>query len=280
MAQTRSRSKGSTAGPNQGGTVEVVEEKKRERAITASANKFDPFEEGIFQTRKVWRFELIGDKPVNLILKTSDLRAKNPETGKMENIRYSPTEDSIWVREQGDTVKKEDILFVDGYLDVPNTEENLLIYLFVHPEYNKVYRLEDNEEKAKLGLVDISLMRDALNLVFTSSEEELRVIATALGFPNETLAQCQNALAGYAQQKPKEFMDMFDSPKVQLTALVKTAFKQSVVTSDGNFFKWADGGKIMGHLPGVIPEEYLVMVLSEPSEQHSLIVDEIKRRIK
>jgi len=233
-----------------------------------------------FSSKKVWVFELIGIKPAVLKISNNDLRSYNKETQRYEAIRFCENEDSIWVSEQPEQVKKGFNIFSDGSLEVDNTETTRLEFLFRHPDYNKKFRLVDRDRDAKAQLQESKAVYEAQKTAWEMKLAELRVLAMAKGFPTESEAIMRTAMVDFARTNHEAFMDMLDNPIIKITAKLRDAMNKGVISNDGTHLRWADSGSKIITLPnGVEAVEYASRHFVNPTEGNTAFLQELDRKV-
>lgn len=234
-----------------------------------------------FSSKKVWVFELIGIKPAVLKIANNDLRAYNSNTKRYEAIRFCENEDSIWVSEQPEQVKKGFNIFSDGSLEVDNTETTRLEFLFRHPDYNKKFRLVDRDRDAKAQLEESKAVYEAQKTAWEMNLSDLRVLAMAKGFPTESEAIMRTAMVDFARTNHEAFVDMLDNPIVKITAKLRDAMNRGVISNDGTHLRWADSGSKIITLPnGVEAVEYAARHFVNPTEGNTAFLQELDRKLK
>lgn len=237
-----------------------------------------------FSSKNVWVFELTGNKPAILKLRNdaSINRAYNKETKRHEAIRYCKNEDSVWVSEQAENVVKGSIAFSDGSLEVAYNETTLLEFLFRHPEYNKSFRLLDRDRDAKEDLDRFEIEFEAMDKAKRASYADLKLIALAKGFEASSEAVCRRQMYDYARRSPEDFLDAFDNDAIEVSAMLRMAMNQGVLSSDGTHLRWADSNKRILTLPaGAEPVAYAsVQLVDKTNAQNQATLEELKRQLK
>lgn len=256
--------------PSQGATHDKVVKAKKD-----ILNDID------FAERDLWRFELIGNAPVVMLLGNNNIKAYNPSNGRHENIRYCQGEDTIWVSDQPKMVEKTSVQFNNGFLEVHPTEDTLLEFLFRHPDYNKKFRLIDRERDAREEKESIVVLMEATQKALGADFSSLQVVARALGLDYETEELCRMSCYKYANNHPKKFLESFDNELMQVVSTIKEAMDTSVLTIDGDSVKWGDSGKVVQVCPtGVEPTNYFAQVLVNPTDKNVAVLSEIRKRLK
>lgn len=237
-----------------------------------------------FSTKNVWVFELTGNKPAILKLRNDANinRAYNEESKRYEAIRYCENEDSIWVSEQPEQVKKGSVAFSDGTLEVPYNQTTLLEFLFRHPEFNSSFRLLDRDRDAKEDLDQFELEFEAMSKAKKAPYSDLKLIALAKGLESSSEAVCRRHMYDYARRSPVDFLDAFDNDSIEVSAMLRMAMNQGVLSSDGVNLRWADSNQRIMTLPaGADPVAYAsVQLVDKTNPQHQATLDELKRKLK
>lgn len=233
-----------------------------------------------FSSRHQWVFELMGKKPAILKISNDDLRAYHEEEKRYKAIRFCENEDSIWVEEQSEQVKKGFIIFNDGTLEVSPTESTKLEFLFRHPEFNKSFRLLDRERDAVSKLKDQELLMQAMNKAYKAPFSEIKMVAMAKGLEASSESVCRIAMMDYARTNPEAFLDAFDNDLIRISALVREAINLGVISNDGKHLRWQDSqNRIMTLAQGVDPIDYAATRLIDPTEENIALVKEIERKV-
>lgn len=224
-------------------------------------------------SRNSWVFELTGIKPAVFKIRNDagENRALNEKTGRFEAIRYCSNEDSVWVSEQSKQMKKGFIIFSDGTLEVPFNETAKLEFLFRHPEYNKTFRLLDRERDAKADLERIDLEFSAMEKAKKAPFSELKLIALAKGYDSSSEAVCRRAMYDYARSNPEAFLDAFDNDSIRISAKLRMAMNQGVITSDGTHLRWSDNSQRFMTIPaGADPIAYAATILVDSTNDQNV----------
>lgn len=233
-----------------------------------------------YNSKNVWVFESITIKPKVLKIANDNLKALNPKTGRHEAIRFCDNEDSIWVKEQSDIVKKGFLYLENGSLEVPYHETAKLDFLFNHPEYNKVFRLLDRERDAKSKYAEQQVVFEAQMKAMKSDFKELAIIARAKGLDFESEILCRNAMVDYARINPKEFLEAFDSELVQIVSKLKHAESLGIINFNGSQLRWTDSGQAFMTVPkGRDYIDYAAHLLVEPNDKNTATLKELYKQI-
>ena len=172
------------------------------------------------------------------------------ESGYNREIRYCPAEKSIFVDEQSETARREQIVFRDKTLMVLHTMPNLIEYLRSHPD-NKangggIFIEVNNEINAEEELEKEFLMHDAISYIKESDVDTLLPLALSYGISGDLSSlEIKRALIQQAKGNPKAFMENVNSPLVQLKALVITSLDFQILKSKSDGMYWYDSNQII-----------------------------------
>lgn len=93
-------------------------------------------------------------------------------------IRYSMYHDSPFVKDQKEgEVHRVPIIFEEGVMVISHSNETLLKFLRVHPQYDVTFMELNHEKMAKEELAELNLEYDAMHFAKTS---DIEVLASAL----------------------------------------------------------------------------------------------------
>lgn len=277
MANTRTRKANSSQSTKSTPKSESLSE---DTAVATKKPKAKVVDIPDFSSKNQWIFELTGIKPAIFKISNDDLRSLNEDSGRYEAIRFCENEDSIWVSEQPEKVKKGFIVFNDGTLEVSPTESTKLEFLFRHPEYNKSFRLLDRERDATAKLKDQEVLMEALNKAMKTPFKELRIVALAKGIDSASEAVCRTAMIDFARNNPSAFLDAFDNDLIRISAKVREAINLGIIDNDGKHLRWTDNGKrIMTLVAGVDPIEYAATRLVDVTDENKALLAELDRKM-
>ena len=263
------------AAPRRGNTS-----KENNSTTQAKTAEKAPWENYNFKDNPTWLFETTRMKPVLWVLKNDVTnRAYNPNSKENEPVRYAQGEYSIFVSEQSEKVRVEQVVFEDGLLSVNSNESTLLKFLFAHPDFGKTFRLVDRAGDAKAENERMKLELEARTKVLSSSFEELKVIANVLGLETQVEEVCRLELSKYASRNPEKILSMFNDDIVRIKSDIIEAINMGVLDIQADVIKWQNGGKIIGYPTGVDAKDYLASQLAQGGEKSEGILKELKKRI-
>ena len=203
---------------------------------------------------------LIGASPLTWTIQTKHTRKKpllyyDEEAGYNREIRYATNQRSIFVDEQDGYSTLGHVVFEDGALYVPKTNQPLQKLLSIyHPQAEKQWR-ELKPEAATISAVEkAELTLDALNLVSELKEEELiGILRTEHGSAVTRWSPSQIKRMGFslANSNPKLFIDLAKDEDVQLRNFANLATELGVVklANNNTQFVWAKNGAKIFTIP-------------------------------
>ena len=149
------------------------------------------------------------------------------DTGKNRALRYSRNQKSIYEDEQDGNVILEPIIFDDGLLYVPKSNQLLQQFLTYHPYNGKSFVEVDPKKDAAAEVEILTLEVDALiaakELDITQLENMTRILYGRDPSLMTTEELKRNVLV-YAKANPKEFLDIMSDPLLKLQANVQSFF--------------------------------------------------------
>lgn len=187
-------------------------------------------------------------------IKQDEIVIFDEEKGYNREIRFCPSEKSIYLDEQSKVARREQIIFREGTLKVPHTSPNLIEYLRQHPQ-NKANEgnlfIEVNTEVDAEGELEKEfLVHDAISFIKDSTVDTLLPIALSYGIDgNLSSLEIKRALIQQAKGDPVSFMEATNSPLVQLRAVVITAMEFQILRAKGDGMYWFDSNQIICPTP-------------------------------
>jgi hypothetical protein len=206
-------------------------------------------------------YVLRGNKsPITFTL-ASRHHARNPlmwfddSKGYSRELRYASNQRSPFRDEQEGFSTLKHIVFKDGTLYVPKSEQSLqkLLSLY-HPQLNQTYFELDNVADAKDDLYEIELEIAALNLAkdldVDHAEAVLRV-EQGSAVTSMTTAEIRRDLLLFAKRSPETFIALVDDDNVQLRNFGIKAVEANIIqlSGDQKSFHWASNNKKLMSVP-------------------------------
>ena len=203
--------------------------------------------------------------------------------GYNREIRYVRGERSIFLDEQSKSAVLTPIVFRDGRLVVQPNEVELAKYLRSHPDNKSnngsVFFEVSDESNAEATVENEFLVHDAIGLIRSSSIEELMPMVLSYGIDSSmTSMEIKKELLKFAKANAKSFMELFDSPVVQIKADVLTAVDFQILVSKPDGMYWGDNNALISPTPmGQNTIEVFTRYLM--TERGNAVRDELQRQI-
>lgn len=229
-------------------------------------------------------FEVMGGGGIVYMLPQQGETVYDKETDTIREIRYCPNENSIWADEQGPAAVKKSVIFRNGRIFVDKNQPNLRRFLELHPGNSKnggsKFKEVNKKVDAEKELEREFLMTDAVSLVRDTDITEL--FAVALYFKvniNAPTSEIRHNLLRIAKNKPKEFIESFDSPTVRTRAVIKQAADYQIIKLDRSACKWFDSNTQIVSVPvGQDPTDVLTRFCL--TEKGSTVLADIEDRLE
>lgn len=175
--------------------------------------------------------------------------------GYSRELRYATNQKSPFRDEQEGRSTLGHIVFRDGALFVPRTNQGLqkLLSLY-HPGKDVIYRELDPVVEAKDDLVDLELEIEALltakGLDIDHAEAVLRV-EQGSAVSSMTSSEIKRDLLLFAKDKPDLFLDLANDDNVQLRNIAIKAVEAGVImlAQDQRYFFWPSNNKKIMTVP-------------------------------
>jgi hypothetical protein len=170
-------------------------------------------------------------------------------------LRYATNQKSPFVDEQVGHVTLAHIVFQDGTITVPKSQQALqkLLSLY-HPQRNITYFEFDAVEEAKDDVEDLMLEVKALNIAMeldvTHAEAVLRV-EQGSNVSKMSSQEIKRDILLFAKNQPGLFIDLVNDENVVLRNFAIKAREMGVIKldEDQRTFKWAANGKKIMTVP-------------------------------
>ena len=207
------------------------------------------------------QYYLRGDKnPLSYVL-TSKSSPKKPllwfdeEKGYNREIRYASNQKSCFIDEQDGNAILSHIIFEDGVLYVPKSDQPLqkLLSLY-HPKKGYVYEERDDIAEAKEDLVSIEVEMEALNTAMSIEVDKAEaILRVELGsaVDNMSSAELKRDLYMFARNNPILFLELVNDDNVELRNLAIKAQGLGIIklSQDQRTFAWGSNGKKLMTVP-------------------------------
>ena len=177
------------------------------------------------------------------------------EKGYNREIRYASNQKSCFVDEQDNKAILGHIIFENGGLYVPKTNQPLqkLLSLY-HPRKGYVYQEKDDVAEAKDDLVSIETEMEALNTAMSIEVDQAEaILRVELGSAVDKMssAELKRDLYMFARNNPILFLDLVNDENVMLRNLAIKAAEMGVIklSQDQRTFAWGSNDKKLMTVP-------------------------------
>lgn len=205
------------------------------------------------------------------------------DDGRVREIRYCPSEPSIFKDEQESDARRAPVMFTEGRIFVRPDQPNLKEFLDRHPDNTanggKRFYLVDETKQKKVEIEKEYVMVDAINMIRTRPLDDLLAVATGLNINvDRPVEEIKHDLLVFAKKNPKNFIDSFDNPIVEMRAKLSQASKYQIISISQDGVRWFDTNKLIVSVPaGKDPMD--VMVRYCLTDAASPVVTEIERQL-
>lgn len=156
----------------------------------------------------------------------------DPETGVNRELRYARNQKSPFVDEQDKNAIIEPIVFEDGFLRVPKSNQVLQKFLDVHPhngvKFKELDKAKDAQEIVETINIELDAMIEARSLSIPQLETLTRVLFSKDPSRISTDEMKRDILV-YAKREPQEFMSIVNDPVLKLQATVHKCFEEGLI---------------------------------------------------
>jgi hypothetical protein len=156
----------------------------------------------------------------------------DPETGINRELRYARNQASPFVDEQDGNAIIEPVVFEDGFLRVPKSNQVLQRFLDVHPHNGVKFKELDNAKDAQEIVESINIELDAMIEARSLSISQLETLTRVL-FQKDpsriSTDEMKRDILVYAKREPQDFMSVINDPVLKLQATVHKLFKTQFI---------------------------------------------------
>jgi len=159
------------------------------------------------------------------------------EKGENRALRYARNQRSPFEDEQDGNAIVEPVIFEDGFLRVPRSNQVLQQFLHYHPFNGKKFIEVNNEKDAEAQVESLNLEVEALieakQLTIEQSETLYRVL---FGKDPSMLSssELKRDLLIYAKRQPGSFLNAVSDPTLKLKSTVQSFFDNKLLTYRNN----------------------------------------------
>ena len=175
--------------------------------------------------------------------------------GHNRELRYATNMKSPFVDEQEGTATLGHIVFTDGVLHVPKTDQALqkLLSLY-HPNRDKLYIERDDQKEAVNEMDYIDMQLDAMNIARDIDIEHSEAILRVEQGSNVTTmssSEIKRDIMIFAKKEPSLFLELVSDDNVQLRNFAIKAAENNIIklSQDQKIFAWASNGKKLMNVP-------------------------------
>ena len=206
------------------------------------------------------QYYLTAMSPLTYVLNSKSTPRKpllwfDEEAGYNRELRYASNQRSCFIDEQDGNSILEHIVFKEGVLYVPKTNQPLqkLLSLY-HPKKGYVYAERDDVAEAKEDLVDIETEMQALNTAMSINIDQAEaILRVELGSSVNKMSssELKRDLYLFARENPVLFLELVNDDNVQLRNLAIKASEMGIIrlSQDQRTFTWGSTDRKMMTVP-------------------------------
>ena len=192
--------------------------------------------------------------PLTYKVKSRRILWFDEEAGINREIRYAVNQNSLFVDEQDKHVRLGHVVFVDGDLFVPKSQQTLqkLLSLY-HPDRHKWVEI-DKVKEAVDDVANIEMEIEAMKLAMELDIEHLEaMLRTEVGSAVTRMSskEIKRDIYIMAKKDPQFFVDLAKDEDIKLRNLANRAVEAGILklTDDNTVFKFAANGKKVMTVP-------------------------------
>jgi len=180
-----------------------------------------------------------GAAPLSFMLPTRNSRRSpllwfDEERGENRALRYARNQKSPFEDEQDGNAIVEPVIFDDGFLHVPRTNQILQKFLEYHPLYGKHFVQVNKEKDASKEMESLNVEVDALIEARQLSLEQLENLCRVMyGRNTDTLttAEMKRDVLVAAKNDPSGFLNMLQDPELKYNSNVQRFFDAGLLST-------------------------------------------------
>ncbi len=236
------------------------------------------------------QYKLLGDStPLSFMLSSRNTRNFpllwfDVQKGVNRALRYARNQNSPFEDEQDGNSILEPIVFEDGFLTVPKTNQSLQKFLALHPSNGVKYSEIDKAKEASDIVEDLNLEADALIAARELSIEQVEAV-TRVAFGKDpskiTSSELRRDVLLFAKQDPASFLEVVGDASLHVESKAQSFFDKGVLSFRKNkkevFFNTPSNKKRMLTIP--FGEEPLEVVASYLQSDEGLEVLEFLEKV-
>ena len=177
------------------------------------------------------------------------------QKGYNREIRYASNQRSCFIDEQDGNAILDHIIFEEGVLNVPRSNQPLqkLLSLY-HPKKGYVYAERDDVAEAKDDLFSIEVEMEALNTAMSIEVDQAEaILRVELGSRVDKMssAELKRDLYMFARNNPVLFLDLVNDENVVLRNLAIKAREMGIISlsQDQRTFSWGTNNRKLMTVP-------------------------------
>tara|TARA_R100001510_G_C7609102_1_gene173239 strand:- start:73 stop:825 length:753 start_codon:yes stop_codon:yes gene_type:complete len=154
------------------------------------------------------------------------------KTGTNKALRYARNQNSPFQDEQDDNAILEPIVFENGFLTVPKTNQVLQKFLEYHPGKGRVYVEVDKAKEATDIVEELNAEVDALIEARQLSVDQVENIARVLfqrDVTTVTTAELRRDILVFAKNQPRDFLLLLKDPALKLNSKIQLFFDKNLL---------------------------------------------------
>jgi hypothetical protein len=180
-----------------------------------------------------------GAAPLSFMLPTRNSRRSpllwfDEERGENRALRYARNQKSPFEDEQDGNAIVEPVIFDDGFLFAPRTNQVLQKFLELHPLYGKHFVQVNKEKDASKEMESLNVEVDALIEARQLSLEQLENLCRVMyGRNTDTLttAEMKRDVLVAAKNDPSGFLNMLQDPELKYNSNVQRFFDEGLLST-------------------------------------------------
>jgi len=177
-------------------------------------------------------------------------------TGQNRALRYARNQKSPFEDEQDGNAIVEPIVFEDGFLSVPRTNQALQEFLHFHPMNGNKFVEVDTEKDAQKEMDVLNSRVDALIEARQLDIDQVEALARVLfntDVSRTTSSELRRDILIYAEQQPDWFLRAVKDPTLKLNSKVQEFFAHKILIFKNNkrdvYFNTDKNKKRMVNIP-------------------------------
>ena len=155
------------------------------------------------------------------------------KSGVNRPLRYARNQNSPFQDEQDDTAILEPIVFENGFLSVPKTNQVLQKFLDLHPGNGRIFVEINKEAEAARENEIIETEVDALIEARQLEVDQVENISRVL-FQKDparySLQELKREILRFAKRQPEDFLKILKDPSLKMNATIQGFFDANLLT--------------------------------------------------